>query len=155
MQQHDAQLPGIGGYEWQYRKYAYAEHVDEEMSSSSHTYAYAQHPLPLVYGQHHRPLSPPASKSWRYQAELWVDPLRVDSSQSDTPSDQSFTPSDEPYTPSECWECHDDDSVWAEEHRGASAEEHRHNPLEPLEQQPQVTKVGPFKGSTKTSCASM
>ena len=159
VQQHDAQLQGIGGYEWQYRKYAYAEHVDEDMSSSSHTYAYAQHPLPLAYGQHHRPLC----SSWRYQAELWADPLRMDSSQSDTPSDQSFTPSDEAYTPSERWECQDDQSEWAEEHKGASAEEHggasaeehRHNPREPLEHQPLVTKVGTLKASTKTSCASM
>ena len=154
VQQHDAQLQGIGGYEWQYRKYACAEHVDEEMSSCSHTYAYAQHPLPLAYGQHHRPLSSSASKYRRYQAEIWVDPLRVDSSQSDTPSDQSFTPSDEPDTPSERWECQEDESEWAEEHRGASAEL-GHNPPQPLEHQPQVTKVGPLKGSTKTSCASM
>ena len=175
VQQHDAQLQGIGGYEWQYRKYVYAEHVDEDMSSSSHTYAYAQHLLPLAYGQHQhhrqhqhqhehdRPLSSSASKSWTYQAELWVDPFRrkgvdssrVDSSQSDTPSDQSLTPSDEPYTPSERWECQDDESEWGEEHGDAWASSLRHNPPQPLEQQPQVTKVGTLKASTKTSCASM
>jgi hypothetical protein len=155
VQQHDAQLQGIGGCEWQYRKNAYAEHGDEEMCSSSQTYAYAQHPLPLAYAHHHRPLSSSASKSWRYQAELWVDPLRVDSSQSDTPSDESLTPSEEAYTPSERWECQDDESEWAQEHRGASAEEPRHNPPEPLEHQPQVTKVGTLKASPKTACASM
>jgi hypothetical protein len=144
VQQHRAQLQGIGGYEWQYRKYAYAEHVDEDMSSAS----------------------------WTYQAELWVDPFRrkgvdssrVDSSQSDTPSDQSLTPSDEPYTPSERWERQDDESEWGEEHGDAWASSlrdnpHRsslrHNPPQPLEQQPQVTKVGTLKASTNTSCASM